>query len=179
MSSSINRLTAPVSRSILAILLGIILVIWPGLALNYVVIVIGLLLLLMGVISVVSFYRAKSAGYIMNGSFPLDGFLMAALGIAMIAIPPFFVSILMYIIAFLLILGGVGQLSVLASARKAGPVSGVYYIFPVLILLAGILIIMNPFGTAANLFMFCGITAIIYGVIDVINHLRFNRALRK
>ncbi|MGL5618928.1 MAG: DUF308 domain-containing protein [Tannerellaceae bacterium] len=45
--------------------------------------------------------------------------------------------------------------------------------------MAGILIIMNPFGTAANLFMFCGITAIVYGVIDVINHIRFNRALQK
>ena len=41
--------------------------------------------------------------------------------------------------------------------------------FPVLILIAGIVVLFDPFASAEGVFILFGITAIFYGITDLIN----------
>jgi len=54
-----------------------------------------------------------------------------------------------------------------------------YYVMPVLILLAGLVVLLNPFAAAAIPFIILGVSSIVYGVTDIINLIRFKKKEEK
>ena len=107
--------------------------------------------------------------------FPIDGAGSILFGAWLVIMPQFFVSILMYILGALLVLGGVQQIISLVSARKWSVVPFAFYIVPVLILITGIMILAYPFGAAANTFVIFGVASLIYGISELINWYKFRR----
>ena len=90
--------------------------------------------------------------------------------------PAFFVGILMYVLGALLVLGGIGQLMNFISVRKfTGSVPAIFYVIPVLLLLAGILILVNPFEAAKIPFIVLGASSIVYGLTDLFRIIRYRR----
>jgi uncharacterized membrane protein HdeD (DUF308 family) len=63
----------------------------------------------------------------------------------------------------------------LVNARSWTQVATGYYIMPVLILFAGLVVLLNPFAAAAIPFIILGVSSIIYGITDIINLLRFRK----
>ena len=84
----------------------------------------------------------------------------------------------MYVLGFILVVAAVGQFVSLAAARQFGRVSPVSYLFPVLILIAGIIVLFDPFTSAESVFILFGITAVFYGVTDLMNQY-FIRKMRR
>ena len=74
----------------------------------------------------------------------------------------------------MLVIAAIGQFFTLSLARQMGPVSGISYLFPILILVAGIIILFNPFETVAGISkgasILFGIMAIFYGVTNLWNN---------
>lgn len=163
-----------VLRSISAILLGLILMFWPGVAISYLVILIGVLFLIPGVLSMIAYFsgKKKEAG---ARSFPIDSLGSIILGLWMIMKPAFFVSILMYVLGALFILAGIQQILALNAARKFNSVPAVLFIIPALILISGMVIIGNPFGAAATAFIFLGAVSVFYGVTEWIGWYKFKK----
>ena len=154
-------------RSIFAILLGLALVIWPDVALNYIVIIIGVILLLTGITTYANYYSLKRRGFDLP-ALPVESIVSLIFGLLLIIMPSVFVSILMLVLGILLVIASLGQLSGLISARRNGiDIPGVLYIFPILILIAGIVVMFNPFASAATVFIFFGITSIVYGIVNL------------
>jgi uncharacterized membrane protein HdeD (DUF308 family) len=54
-----------------------------------------------------------------------------------------------------------------------------FYIFPVLILLAGLVVLANPFETTKIANIILGVSAIIYAIIDVIRIIKFHKVIEK
>lgn len=161
-------------RSALAIVLGLVLILWPEATINYLVIIIGILFILPGLISMIAYFTRNKDGET-SSIFPIEGAGSFLFGLWLVIMPQFFVNILMYVLGILLIIAGVQQIVSLVSARKWTAVPFGFYVIPVLILLAGILILSNPFQVAANTFMFLGIAAIIYGASELFNWFRFKK----
>ena len=160
-------------RSILAIVVGLVLVIWPGAALNYIVIFLGVVLLVGGAVAVASYYSVKKQTDAV--SFPVDGAVTGLIGLFLILFPSFFVSVLMFVLGVLLIVAAVSEVSTLMRARKAGFVVAAWnYVVPVLILVGGIVVLVNPFASAATVFVLFGIMAMIYGVSDLYNQYTYS-----
>lgn len=165
-------------RSLFAILLGLVLVLWPGFSISYLVIVIGILLIISGATSLGVHYRMKRRGQQVKGA-SVDGWFSLLLGLCLLLMPAFFVGVLMTLLGILLIIASVGQFSALSSARREGyAVSGLMYLFPVLVLISGIVIIWNPFVSAASVIMLFGFTIIFYGIISLINQYAVRRSKR-
>lgn len=170
-----KKIDGTILRSIFALVLGLVLVLWPGSAVQYLVIVIGVLFIIPGVISLAAYLRARSKSPDFSSSFPIESAGSILLGIWLVSTPAFFVNILMYVLGVLLMLAGVLQLVSLSSARKWTAVPVPYYIFPVLILLCGIVILAYPFTVAASAFMFLGVVCLVYGAGELFNWYRFGR----
>lgn len=161
-------------RSVFAIAIGLLLVFWPETAINYLVITIGILFFIPGLISIIVYFTRKkevAEKYV----FPIAGLGSLLFGIWLMIMPDFFVQILMYILGFVLVLGGIQQIVSLISARKWYKISIGYYIIPVLILLAGLIVLLNPFSVASAAFIMLGISCIVYGLSDLFNGIRFKR----
>lgn len=122
-------------RSVFAIVLGLILVLWPAATINYLVIVIGVLFLVPGLIAMIGYLMRDKERY-PDAAFPIEGAGSALFGLWLIVMPAFFVNILMYVLGALLVIAGIQQIASLASARRWTQVPGFFYVVPVLILIA-------------------------------------------
>ena len=158
--------------SICALLVGILLVVWPEVAVNYLVITIGALFFLPGVLGVFGYFMS-------SGKQEAQAMGSALLGLWLMVMPAFFVGILMYLLGALLVLGGLNQLIRLIAVRNQVHVPVILYVIPVLVLGSGLLILFNPFEAANVPFIILGVSAIIYGITDLIRLLRYRRERNK
>lgn len=166
-----------VMSSLCALVMGVLLVMWPDAAVIYLVITVGVLFLFPGLYGIFAYLASRRQ---MEGggvrAFPIVALGSTLLGIWLIVMPDFFVKSLMYVLGALLVLGGIGQLMNFISVGKlTGSVPGIFYVIPVLLLLAGILILVNPFETAKVPFIVLGVSSIVYGLTDLFRVIRYRR----
>lgn len=145
-------------RCICALVIGVLLVAWPEAAILYLVITIGVLFLVPGLFSL--------SGYLIRGKqdgsrFPIAGLGSLLFGLWLMIMPAFFVGILMYVLGAVLVLAGISQIVNLSAARSWTVVPGGFFVIPVLVLIAGIIIL--------------GVSSIVYGLSDLINIIRFRQ----
>ncbi|MDD6210610.1 MAG: DUF308 domain-containing protein [Bacteroidales bacterium] len=170
-----------VLRSVFAVVLGLVLVVWPATAINYLVITIGILFIIPGLIAMIGYFATKKRNQ-ENGistMFPIEGAGSTLFGIWLVVMPAFFVNILMYVLGVLLLIAGIQQIAMLFSARRWTRVAGGYYLMPILILILGIIILTYPFAVATNTFILLGATSICYGIFELINWFRFKNLNRE
>lgn len=89
--------------------------------------------------------------------------------------PAFFINFLMYIIGLAVIMAGANMLVNLNVASRWSMVSGYFYITPILIILAGMLVLVNPFTVATIPFIVLGISCMVYGIVNMINTIKFKK----
>ncbi|MCD7962693.1 MAG: DUF308 domain-containing protein [Rikenellaceae bacterium] len=155
-------------RSIISLLVGIVMVVWSHLAINYAIVITGILILLSGLISMIMFTRNTDPT---REGLPVQGMLGLILGVFLIVAPSFFVSIIMILLGAVIIVASLNQLSGLALARRNGfRIPGFLYLFPVLLLIAGFVIFFDPFASAQGLVVFFGCAVIFYGLTDLVNY---------
>lgn len=165
-------------RALIAIVVGIILVIWPDVALKSIVMFIGALFLITGIMAFIASYRRQQEEQCSDGLLSLNGIGSMALGLLLVSIPLFFTAILMILLGCVLILAAIAQLVTLSAARQLGYISPVNYFFPIVILLAGLVVVFKPWGSAAYVVIVLGVAAVFYGITDLISQY-YLRKLRK
>jgi Uncharacterized conserved protein len=160
-----------VIRAILALIIGLVVVIWPGAAADYLVITLGILFVIPGLIGLINYFSSKRGTVQTN--FPVEAIGSFLFGLWLVITPGFFINILMYILGFILLLGAVHQLYMLITARKWTKVAVGFFVTPTLILMAALLILFSPRESQQTIFIIIGATAIVYAVSELINYFRF------
>jgi len=161
-----------VIKGICAVIMGILLVTWPETAILYLVIAIGAMFLVPGAVAVLNYiFKGREQG----AMFPIVSVGSLLFGLWLMISPAFFVGILMYVLGAVLVFAGISQIMQLVNARGWTQVSFGYYVMPVLILIAGLVVLLNPFAAATVPFIILGVSSIVYGITDIINGIRFRR----
>lgn len=159
-------------RSIFGLIIGLVLIVWPELAADYLVITLGVLFIFPGLLGLVSYFAAQKD---LKPRFPVESIGSLLLGLWLLIMPSFFANVLMILLGVVLLLGGFQQLYMLFRARKWTTVPGFFFITPVLITLAGIFILFNPLSARNTTFIIIGATCVIYAVSELINTLSFQK----
>ncbi len=175
-------------RALCAIVIGVLLIKFPDDSVTWLTMAIGALFLLSGVIALIAYWQAKrhageytitdQEGRIISGTqptFPIVGAGSVILGLVLTLSPHAFINGLMYMLAAVLILGGITQLMALVAARRLGRIPLGFWICPSLILLTGLFVMLKPMQTAEMPLLILGWCSILYGVIELINALKINR----
>lgn len=168
-----RTLSNSILRSVCSLVIGVLLVVWPETAMIYLVITIGVLFLIPGLISLLGYFAHRTGE--VKQMFPIAALGSALFGLWLMIMPAFFVSILMYILGAILVLAGIQLISSLVSARRDSMVPAGFFVVPVLILLAGIIVLLNPFATASVPFIILGVSCIFYSLSDIINYYKFRK----
>ncbi len=157
-------------RSILFVVIGLILIIWPQETTKTIIMVIGGLLLAYGIVAITSFYSSRKGDESLGLSLPVGGLVCAVVGMLLLVLPDIFATIFMIVLGLLLVLGAIDQIYMLAKASKRGvPIQGWRYVVPVLVLIAGAIIAFNPDSSTSTMLMIFGVTAVVYGLADFVN----------
>ena len=125
-----KSLNSSAIRSAFAILLGLILILWPEVAVTYLVISIGVCFIIPGIFSLLAYFTRKRMEGEPDPIFPIDGAGSILFGACLVLMPQFFVNFLMYILGFVLLIAGVSLLSCLLQFL-IGRLVGVSYGEPI------------------------------------------------
>ena len=180
-------------RALCAIIVGVLLIQYREQTVTWITIAIGVLFFLSGVISIATYFSAKrnvdkvaivfdANGKQLTGlkpNFPIVGIGSLILGLILALMPNTFINSLMFILAVILIMGALTQFMNLATARKMGGVGFVFWIFPSIILLIGLLAVIRPSAIASAPLLVIGWTMLVYGVVECINALKVSNNKRK
>lgn len=157
-------------RAICALVIGLLLVIYPDRAASYFIITIGVIFLVPSLISIIGYFVQKEEE---RRRFPIEGIGSLLFGLCLIIMSVSFANFLTYILGFILVMGGVQQLASLSAARRWMPVPGGFYIVPVLILLAGLVALFNPTKAQSTAFIIIGVSSLVYAVSELVNWFKF------
>jgi len=161
-------------RALAALIIGVLLVMYPNEIGNYFIIIIGIVFLVPSIISLISHFFVNNKEGI-SRRFPIEAIGSLLFGLWLMITPGFFADLLTYLLGFILIMGGVQQIASLLAARKWSEVPGGFFVMPVLILLAGLFALFNPGGVRSTAFIIIGVAAIVYAMTDLLNWFRFMR----
>ena len=110
-------------RTICALVIGLVLVLWPDAAINYIVITIGVLFLIPGFIVLIGYFGTKPEPGV-SRRFPIEGVGSLLFGLWLVTKPVIFADVLMVLFGINLIMGCVQQIASLSIARRRHPVTG-------------------------------------------------------
>ena len=181
-------LQSSIFRALCAIVIGVLLIKFPNNTVKGITVAIGVLFLVSGLISCVTYFWSKrnvseykiydADGNLVAGeqpTFPIVGIGSAILGLILALSPTAFVSALMYIIGAILILGAINQYMNLIGARRYGSVSFWFWVMPTLILLTGVYVLVKPLAPLEMAMLVLGWCTLVYGVVELINSLKLYR----
>ena len=163
-------------RAICALVIGLVLVMFPDQAGDYFVITIGVIFLVPSLISIIGYFAQSTE---MRSRFPIEGVGSLLFGLWLIIMPGFFADLLTFVLGFILVMGGVQQIASLSMARRWMPVPGAFYLIPSLILIAGIIALFNPTGARNTAFIIIGVSSLVYSLTELINWFKFDRCRPK
>ncbi len=159
-------------RILIALVVGLVLVIFPQNAADYLVIAVGVVFILPSIFSMASYFVNRGE---VRPPFPVDALGGFLFGLMLIIMPGFFGNILTIVLGFVLTMAGVQQIASLIAARRWVLVPIWNYIMPVTILLAGIFSLTNPVGVRSTLFKILGVFFLLYALFEFTNWFFFMR----
>ncbi len=153
-----------VLRGIIAILYGILALVWPGLTLGVLVLFFGAYAFVDGVFAIMAAFTNR-AGHKNWWLLLLEGLVGVAAGVITFLLPGLATLVLLYIIAFWAILTGI--LEIVAAIRLRKEIDGEWKLAlsGILSLVFGILIQIFPVVGALTIIWMIGIYSILFGVI--------------
>ena len=184
-------LQSSIFRAICAIAVGALLVKYREQTVTWITITIGVIFFVSGLISCFAYFSAKrrnddveildAQGKPILGpslSFPIVGIGSIILGGLLALAPNTFVNGLMYVLAGILILGALNQFFNLGTASRFARVGCMWWAFPTIILLIGLVAVIKPSAIASAPLFIIGWCMMVYGVVDLINAIKIHQCRR-
>ncbi|MBO7204156.1 MAG: DUF308 domain-containing protein [Bacteroidales bacterium] len=165
-------------NSIIAFVAGLILIIWPEIIKEYIVLIIGGLILSVGVASLIYYFIEKEKGNISN-ILLLNAAVDSLFGLILLIFPKFFAGLVMFLFGIVLLLFGISRLVKLIQAAKVLDLHWGLYLIPSLTTLAGVLLFFYPNRTGNLLFIIFGIILLAYSISDFVSIYIINKKTKE
>ena len=153
--------------SIISFILGLILVINPGLTLKTIGVVVGIYIIIHGLVLLVLDFKVSRLYIPFDGI--MSGILSIILGIVLIALPGLLSAIFALAIGVWIILSSVNIIKMAIAVKNQTSNWFLLLLFGILDLIAGIIVIFNPFESSMSITMFVGIIIMIHSVINIVD----------
>ena len=159
-----------------AILLGMVLLIWPDIAATLVITVIGAVCIVMGLINIVRYSALETRQALISNELAL-GLVGIAVGIALICLRQQLISLLFVFCGLAVLAGGIMKVqSTLCFKRMHARLWYLELISACISVVLGALILFNPFSSAMLLMRVIGVSLVLEGVVDLISRFVFTKA---
>ena len=160
-----------------ALVFGLVLLIWPGIATDVILNLCGAALLIAGAWKIARYFLRKDDYRAYNWDLSV-GLVLALCGLALIAFKAALLSVVPVLFGIALLIGGVAKIQAACNLRRMA--YGRWYltmIAAVISCILGFLIIANPFATTLVLVRVIGASIAVEAVQDLISILTYNRTV--
>lgn len=165
------------SRAIIALIGGLVLVVWPEAVKNSIMIILGALILAVGLVSLILSYTGKWK----KEKVPLlllNSIVDIAFGLVLIIFPKFFAELIMFVFGLVLLVFGLGEIINLFRSAKTVRVPWPLYIGPAITLILGIVMFFFPDRSSNAVFVVFGATLLLYSVSEFASTYTIRREMK-
>ncbi|MBR1559795.1 MAG: DUF308 domain-containing protein [Clostridia bacterium] len=153
--------------SALMVVIGLVLVIWPGHVMTSALRILGIALLLGGGILIWSWYKGRERGESIVTLF--EGGILAVIGLFVLGLPKLLVSIVPFAVGALVLINGIINLRQALDQRKHHYDRWfVSLVMAILTIVLGGLIMLNPFSTMEILVFAIGVVILYNGASNLL-----------
>lgn len=145
-------------RAGVALLLGIVLLVFPGFVAGSLVMIVGAAILLAGIASIVQFFRYK------NDTMLISGIIGTLVGLILLFRPGFVLAYVMIVLALVLFIFAVEEIIKLAKMKAKWS----FFILPAVLAVLGVVILCQPVSAMKLAVELFGIAVIVYAVSEFI-----------
>ena len=165
--------------AILFLIIGIILVTSPLTTLAIITYMVETILIVWGIVTIVNYVRVESKYDAFSYGF-VQGVVCILLALFLIVNPQIITTILPICIGIWMVFGSLFRVQVAIKLSAWGQKTSGWYIFLAILMFAiGLIIICNPFKTAAVIVQMLGIGIIIYTIFDIIENIGIIKFVNK
>ncbi len=165
--------------SLISIAIGVVLFMFPAMSLKVVCGIFGAVILLFGLLKIFLYIKNKEIGFV--GQFGLIvGILFSVIGVFLLLSPNIIVSILPIIIGIYIVIDSFQNFKQALDLYKAEYAKWwVMMVLAFVLAVLGVVIILNPFKTAAVGVMYVGGIFIFNGISNIFSVIFTNRKIKK
>ena len=169
-----NRFNGPF-RALIALVLGVVMIVYNEQAMDFVVKIIAAFLLASGFVSLAVGLRKKneSSSKLMTFNAVVDVVIAALLFLFSGSVA----NLIIYLIGFVVLGFGIFQLIALISANRVSKVGVMAFVMPVLVIGAGAFLLFNPEFIKSSISLFAGVALLIYGVSELLSSWKMKKAI--
>lgn len=157
------------------ILLGLILTIWPGVAVGLVIGGVGGVAIVVGIVHLVRYFRLDARSSLSSNELAV-GLLWLVGGILVIALHRFLLSIVPVFFGIVMLIGGIAKLQSTLQFKRMGARKWYFELVSACLSTAfGAIILINPFSTAMLLMRIIGIALLVEGAQDLVSRYAYKK----
>lgn len=151
-------------------ILGVLILIKPEPFFNIIVYIFAAFFGVMGIINLINNQRAKKRGY--SSSQLTTGILLLVAALLILIFAKGIVSIIPFFLGLFILISGITQLMQELQLKKDGVARTGWFIFSILMIIAGALLLFNPFRSVLLVFQIFGGLLVVLGVSRLIDFFR-------
>ena len=165
------------ARAIVALVGGLVMVVWPEAVKNSIMIILGALILAVGVVTLIMSYTGKWR----KEKVPLlllNSIVDIAFGLVLIIFPKFFTDLIMFVFGLILLVFGLGEIINLFRTARVVRVPWPLFIGPAITLILGVVMFFFPGESGNLLFILFGSTLLLYAVSEFASTYTIRREIK-
>ena len=159
--------TSILISSIIAFIIGLIMVIIPDISLQTIGITIGIFAILPDIVVIAIDFAVHNIYIPFYGI--MSGILSIIVGILLVAMPGILSTVFGIALGIWIILSSINIISVAIAVRKGVSNWGLILLFGIIDLIAGIIILFNPFASSLSIIVLGGIVIMVHSVVNIID----------
>lgn len=168
--------TSIIIASIVAFIIGLIMVLAPGISLEIIGIIVGIYVIVFGVVLIGLSFTSRSFSVPFFGV--MTGILSVILGIALLAMPHLLSTILAIVLGIWIIISSVDIISISITVKKE--YSGWFWLLllGIIDLVCGVIILFNPFASSISIAIVGGVVIMIHSAITLIDMIMLKKNVK-
>lgn len=168
MKDLFKRITTSVLLlSILAFVIGLLMVVVPNASLQVIGITFGIFAILFGVVLIALDFALNNIYVPFFGI--LSGVLSVIVGIVLIAMPGILPTVFGIVLGIWIILSSVNIISIAIAVRKGFSKWGLLLLLGIIDLVSGIIVLFNPFASSLSIVVLSGIVIMIHSAVTIVD----------
>ncbi len=159
--------TSILISSVVAFIIGLVMVIVPNMSLQVIGIVIGIYAIVHGIALITLNFMAHNVYIPFYGI--MSGLLSIIVGLILVAMPNVISTIFAIALGIWIILSSVNVISIAITTRKTVSNWYLWLLLGVIDLICGIIILFNPFASSISLVVLCGIIIMVHSIVNIVD----------
>ena len=162
-----NKINSIIYSSIITCIFGLILVLFPKISIDTIGLIASTYIILYGLVLI--YLDIKTSSYLIPFDCLLPGILSVILGILLLTMPSLLPIIFTIIIGIWIILSSINIIKISLIIKGENTPWITLLLLGILDMIAGLMIIFNPFAASISITVFTGLVIISHSIVNIIN----------